>query len=218
VTLHVKDMLCLFKVGRKITARYDVSDLCTNGILDLGQFFQRLEMQAGINKISQLKMAPWEYIFEHASIDIFKQMRNKTLNALRVALLNPVALKEKQDEKEAILSKYHDDPIQGGNTGITKTLAKVKRHYFWNGMTRDITEYIQKCQKCQKAKITKHNKTPLIITDTPINDTPINAFDRVIVDTIGPLPKSENGNEYAVTLICDLTKYLVAIPVREHCR
>jgi len=58
VTLHVKHMLCLFKHGRKITARYDVSDLYTNGILDLGQFFQRLEMKAGINKISQLKMVP----------------------------------------------------------------------------------------------------------------------------------------------------------------
>jgi len=119
-----------------------------------------------------------------------------------------VALIEKQDEKEAILSKFHDDPIQGGHTGITKTLAKVKRHYFWKGMSRDITEYIRKCQKRQKAKTPKHNKTPLIITDTPIS-----AFDRLIVDTIGPLPKSENGNEYAVTLICDLTKYLVAIPV-----
>jgi len=144
VTLHVKDMLCLFKHSRKITARYDVSDLYTNRILDLGQFFQRLEMQAGINKIRQLKMAPRENIFEPVSIDNFKQMDNKILNTLRVALLNPVALIEKQDEKEAILSKFHDDPIQGGHTGITKTLAKVKRHYFWKGMTRDITEYIQK--------------------------------------------------------------------------
>jgi len=79
VTLHGKDMLCLFKHDRKITARYDVSDLYTNGIIDLGQFFQRLEMQAGINKISQLKMAPWENIFEHVSIDNFKQMSNKIL-------------------------------------------------------------------------------------------------------------------------------------------
>jgi len=46
-----------------------------------------------------------------------------------------------------------------------------------------------------------------------ITDIPINAFDRVIVDTIGPLPKSDNGNEYAITLTCDLTKYLVAIPI-----
>jgi len=124
VTLHVKDMLCLFKHGRKITARNDDSDLYTNGILDLGQFFQRLEMQVGINKISQLKMEPC--IFEHVSIDNFKQAGNKIYNTLRVAVLNPVAFIEKQDEKEAILSKFHDDPIQGGHTGITKTSAKVK--------------------------------------------------------------------------------------------
>jgi len=128
MTLHVENMLCLFEHGRKISARYDVIDLYTNGILDLGQFFLRLEMQAGINKIGQLKMAPWENIFEHVSIDNFKQMGNQILNTLRVALHNPVTLIEKQDEKEAILSKFHDDPIQGGHTGITKTLAKVKRH------------------------------------------------------------------------------------------
>jgi len=75
-------------------------------------------------------------------------------------------------------------------------------------MSKDITEYIRKCQKCQKAKITKHTRTPLILTETPIK-----AFDRVIVDTIGPLPTSENGNEYIVTLICDLTKYLIAVPI-----
>jgi len=100
VTLHEKDMLCLFKHVRKITARYEASDLYTNGILDLGQFFQRLEMQAGINKISQLKMAPWENIFEHLSINNFKQMGDKTLNTLTVALLNPVALVEKKTIKK----------------------------------------------------------------------------------------------------------------------
>jgi len=38
-----------------------------------------------------------------------------------------------------------------------------------------------------------------------ISETPQMVFDRVIVDTIGPLPKSEQGNEYAVTLICAIT-------------
>jgi len=46
-----------------------------------------------------------------------------------------------------------------------------------------------------------------------ITGIPINAFNRVIVDTIGPLPKSDNGNEHSVTVICDLTKYLFAIPI-----
>jgi len=42
---------------RQIMARYDVSDLYTNGTLDLSQFFQRLEMQAGIIKISLGKIS-----------------------------------------------------------------------------------------------------------------------------------------------------------------
>jgi len=50
-------------------------------------------MQAGISKISQLKMAPWENIFEHDSIDNFKQMGNKILNTLREVLLNLITIK-----------------------------------------------------------------------------------------------------------------------------
>jgi len=76
VTLHVNNMTCFFKHGKQITARYNVSDLFTNGILDLGQFFQRLEMQAVIYKISQLKVAPWENIFEQVSKDDFKKIAN----------------------------------------------------------------------------------------------------------------------------------------------
>jgi len=88
-----------------------------------------------------------------------------------------VTLIEKLKEKEAILSTFHDDPIQGGHTGITKTLAKVKRYYYWKGTSKDITEYIRKCQKCQKSKATRNTITPLTIKETPIK-----AFDRVIVD------------------------------------
>jgi len=29
------------------------------------------------------------------------------------------------------MSTYHDEPLQGGHTGITKTLTKVQRHYYW---------------------------------------------------------------------------------------
>jgi len=58
------------------------------------------------------------------------------------------------------------------------------------------------------SKTTTHTKTPMTNTETPTN-----AFDIVIVDTVGPLPKTEYGNEYIDTLICDLTKYLVHIPV-----
>jgi len=145
-------------------------------------------------------------------MESFKIMGNKNVQSLRVELLKPVTLLSNNDnnkEKEALLFSFHDDPIQGGHTGIARTLAKIKRHYYWKNMTQDVTNYIKKCTKCQKSKTTKHTKTPLLITETPQM-----AFDTVIVDTIGPLPKSEKGNENAVTLICDLTEYLVAIPIQ----
>jgi len=121
--------------------------LYSNKTIDLGQFFQRLEKQAGIHKVSQLKVAPWENIFEIVSIDNFKMMGNNILKSLRIALLNPVTVIENNKEKEAILSTFHDGLIQGGHTGITKTLAKVQRHYYWKNMSKDIKEYIKKCPK-----------------------------------------------------------------------
>jgi len=142
-------------------------------------------------------VAPWEKIFEQISIDDFKKIGKKSLKSLRVALLNPVTVIYNDKEKEAMHSTFHNDPVQKGHTGITKTLAKLKRYYYWKGMTRYITKYIRNTYK-----------TPMTMTDIPIN-----AFDRVIVDTTGSLPKSDNGNEYAATLICDLTKYLVDIPI-----
>jgi len=73
-------------------------------------------------------VAPWDNIFENISIDKFKKMGNKILKSLRVALLNPVTLITINIEKEAILFTLHEEPIQGGHSGIPKSLAKVKRH------------------------------------------------------------------------------------------
>ena len=75
---------------------------------------------------------------------------------------------------------------------------------------KDITLYVKTCHKCQISKTTTHVKSPLTITPTPVQ-----AFDTVFVDTIGPFPRSIDGNEYAITLLCDLTKYLVTIPIHD---
>ena len=39
------------------------------------------------------------------------------------------------------------------------------------------------------------------------------SLDTVYADTIGSFPRSILGNEYAITLICDLTKYLVTVQI-----
>ena len=39
--------------------------------------------------------------------------------------------------------KYHDDPINGGHIGITRMIKKIRLHYHWKGMTKDIAKYVQ---------------------------------------------------------------------------
>jgi IS30 family transposase len=58
-------------------------------------------------------------------------------------------------------------------------------------------------------KVGKHTKEPNMVTTT----TP-QPFDVISIDTVGPLPKTRNDNRYCITIQCDLTKYVVIIPVQ----
>ena len=62
------------------------------------------------------------------------------------------------------------------------------------------------CETCQTTKVRPSNKVKLVITQTRVKP-----FQIIVIDTIGPLPESSLGNKYALTLICDMTKYLVTI-------
>ena len=201
---------CYIKKGKSIVACININDIFTKEKLDLGQFFSRLEKAASKLNIKKLQVAPSEKIFEFISKSEFRNMGNKVLNEIKIALLNEIKILYTKNSKEIleIMLKYHDDPIEGGHCGIYRTAEKIKRYYYWKNMTKDIAKDVKACHKCQIAKNTKRIKGPMIVTETPNKP-----FDPVYVDTIEPSSRSIHGNKYAVTLICDLTKYLVTIPI-----
>lgn len=102
------------------------------------------------------------------------------------------------------MEKFHNDSLFGGHLGQKKLYAKLGNNYYWRRMTKDIAQFIEKCENCRDNKHKIYTKEPMVITDTPNKP-----FDVVIIDTIDPLTTSNRGNVYAVTMICDLTKYLV---------
>lgn len=77
-------------------------------------------------------------------------------------------------------------------------------------MHTDVKQYVRQCHECQANKTYVKTKTKEELKLTP---TPNKPFDIVTMDTIGPLPKSDNGNIYGVTMICNLTKYLITVAV-----
>lgn len=137
---------------------------------------------------------------------------NDTLHYLRIVLTKPIQKVFHAIEKQASITRFHRDPILGGHCGQKRLLSKLRSYFFWNNMRKDVAKFLKSCHECQVNKAKPKNVEPLRITPSPLK-----AFDIVIIDTIGPFPKTSSENMYAVTLECELTKYVVtaAMPNKE---
>ena len=75
----------------------------------------------------------------------------------------------------------------------------------------DVQRHIQQCLQCQLKKLIRvKTKQPMMITDTPGS-----SFDKIAMDIVGPLHKTERGNEYILTLQDQLTKFCMGIALSD---
>jgi len=112
-----------------------------------------------------------------------------------------------EEEKRQILYEYHDAPT-GGHQGIERTLKRIRLNHNWPGITKDVENYVAKCESCQRNKLSRKIKAPLIITDTPSKP-----FEKCALDIVGPLTITTQGNKYLLTFQDSLTKFSKAIPI-----
>ena len=56
-----------------------------------------------------------------------------------------------------VLCPLHDDP-SAGHLGVSKTLEKVRRRLYWQGMQEDVTNHIRTCGLC--AEVNNPSKQP----------------------------------------------------------
>lgn len=109
----------------------------------------------------------------------------------------------------SVLKLAHESAI-AGHFGHRKTEMRIKRQFFWPGMTRDIRSFCQSCDICQRMSPTS-GKAPL--EPMPIITEP---FAKVGIDLVGPLnPLSSEGHRYIFTMIDYATGYPEAIPLKE---
>lgn len=77
-------------------------------------------------------------------------------------------------------------------------------------MQQDIKDYVSKCIICAKTKVITNTKVPMQISS--LGEA---LFDHTFIDFVGPIPNSTDGNKYIFTAVCDLTKFLVAVPTKD---
>ena len=84
-----------------------------------------------------------------------------------------------------VLSLAHENPLSC-HLGVTKTYYKLLNHFFWLCMKKDVSEFCRSCRICQMVE-KPNQKIPQPI---PAFEEP---FGRVLIDCVGPLPKSKSG-------------------------
>ena len=109
--------------------------------------------------------------------------------------------------KEEVIKLNHDPP-SAGHAGRDRTILKIKNHFFWYGMSKDIKQYVRSCPTCSR------NKKGDRYGRCPMRSYHAGApMERVHLDFIGPLPKSTNGNEHILMMVDQFTKWVECVPL-----
>ena len=110
-----------------------------------------------------------------------------------------------------ILKMHHNIQIHG-HQGVTKLINQIKSRYYWQGMRRDATRYVNACLKCQKRKSVRNMQAGLI--DVVQAQYP---WETVGIDLVGKCVVSGKGNCWILTVVDHFTRYpiMIALPDRK---
>ncbi|XP_045206353.2 uncharacterized protein LOC123558545 [Mercenaria mercenaria] len=115
-----------------------------------------------------------------------------------------VVPKRRQDE---VMHYSHDIP-SAAHLGSDKTLNKVRQSFYWPGVTESVKKFCQLCDTCTAHKLSKEKtKAPLgqYIVGEPM--------ERVVMDILGPLPQTNNGNRFILVISDWFTKWVECVPI-----
>ena len=109
--------------------------------------------------------------------------------------------------REIMFRNLHD-VVNAAHMGRRRTLDKLQRKYFWFRMGDDVRLWIRACPVCQRRKKgCKKPKAPLKIYQVGMPN------ERLFMDVIDHLTRTEKGNVCVLTIVDQFTKYAKAIPM-----
>lgn len=173
---------------------------CIKNILQISEDIQATDIAINIDFDNVKHYIYFKSLFE----EIFTSKPIST-----TFFLNKIVELKEQDDIDTILDLYHKS-LLGGHAGVDRMCQTISKFYKWNNMTNDIKNYVKNCEICEKTKIIKHTKMPMEISS--LGEV---LFDHTYVDVVGPIQASEDGHKYIITMECDLTKFVVAIPTMD---
>ena len=151
------------------------------------------EVRPEWNEISHLSQgvktlwAQWDQLKVKDGV-LYKQWRTPEDGHLIWQLVVPKCLVPE------ILLSLHDSPT-GGHLGKKRLLASVRLRYYWIKVQDDVEKHCLQCDKCGARKVPPKQKR------APLRQYQVGApLERMAVDILGPLPRTERSNRYILII------------------
>ena len=108
-----------------------------------------------------------------------------------------------------IIRKVHNSSV--GHHGVERTIKKIEESgKTWSNMRQHVRTFIARCPCCQlMSQVAPH------IRSNPFTLSHSKPMHTLAIDTIGPLPEDERGNQYIIAIIDVFSRFLEIIPARD---
>ncbi|KAJ9518355.1 hypothetical protein QJQ45_010318 [Haematococcus lacustris] len=123
---------------------------------------------------------------------------------------NQIVVPNCQQLKTRILVEMHDAQF-AGHVGITKTLERISRIFWWPRMRSEVRHYVSNCDACQRNKSVNTRPGGLL---TPLA-IPFDRWESMSMDLITKLPPGDHGFDAIAVFVDRLSKMVHFVPCRE---
>ena len=106
-----------------------------------------------------------------------------------------------------VMDHYHGQQ-DGPHLGRKKMYATMRPHVTWKGMAEDVKKYCQLCSRCQYET---PNYRPEVVLNRQYKAQEPN--ETVSIDIVGPYLPSTIGRKYILTMECEFSKFVCAVPL-----
>lgn len=106
------------------------------------------------------------------------------------------------EDHAAAIAESHSS-LEGGHESPPKMVERIRKTWWWPGITTDAFTFANDCPVCRKNK----KKDPKSCTELKLSEPATRPFERCSIDLLGPWKSQEGGKKYILVIIDAFSKF-----------